>query len=182
MIAHREESLSFCDRIIRLQNGRLPRLRELGWERNRLSIHICQRRRCAPREPEVCMTSKSRSFFFVGLITLVLGGALCTAPAATARSQFDGNWSVLIVTDSGNCDRAYRYALHIANGGITYPDQSIAISGHVSARGRVHVNVDAGGQYASGSGRISGDTGAGTWSGHSSTSQCSGHWQAERRG
>ena len=104
------------------------------------------------------------------------------APAATAGSQFDGNWSVLIVTDSGTCDRAYRYALHIANGRITYPDQSIAISGRVSARGYVRVSVTAGGQYARGSGRLSGESGAGNWTGHSPTSECSGHWEAERRG
>jgi hypothetical protein len=128
------------------------------------------------------MTWKSRSFIVAGLIAFLLGGAFWTAPAATAHTPFDGNWSVLIVTDSGNCDRAYRYALHIANGRITYPDHSIAISGHVNARGYVHVTLNAGGQTASGSGQISGDSGAGSWNGHSSTSQCAGHWEAERRG
>jgi hypothetical protein len=125
---------------------------------------------------------KSRSFFVAGLTVFVLGGALWAAPAATAHTPFDGNWSVLIVTDSGNCDRAYRYAIHIANGRITYPDQTIAISGHVTARGYIRVSVNAGGQSANGSGQISGASGAGRWSGHSSTSQCSGHWEAERRG
>jgi hypothetical protein len=128
------------------------------------------------------MTLKSGSFFVTGLIACLLGGVLWTAPAATARTPFDGNWSVLIVTDSGNCDRAYRYALRIANGRITYPDQSIAISGHLNAHGHVRVSITAGGQYASGTGQISGDSGAGNWRGYSSTSQCSGHWEAERRG
>ena len=49
----------------------------------------------------------------------VLGGAFLalttalpwTATLAQARGPFDGTWSVLIVTDSGSCDRAYRYAL-----------------------------------------------------------------------
>jgi hypothetical protein len=127
------------------------------------------------------MTLKSRSFIVAGLIALLLGGVLWAVPTATARTPFDGNWSVLIVTDSGNCDRAYRYALHINDGNITYPDSTINISGHLNASGRVHVNVRAGEQYASGSGQISGDSGSGDWSGHSSTSRCSGHWEAQRR-
>lgn len=107
---------------------------------------------------------------------------LWSAPAAVARTPFDGKWSVLIVTDAGTCDRAYRYGLDIVNGRIFYPDQSFDISGRVDARGRVDVSVSAGGQRASGSGQLSADYGHGLWSGNSSTSECSGHWEAERRG
>ena len=78
---------------------------------------------------------------------------LWSAPAAVARTPFDGKWSVLIVTDAGTCDRAYRYGLDIVNGRIFYPDQSFDISGRVDARGRVDVSVSAGGQRASGSGQ-----------------------------
>jgi len=124
---------------------------------------------------------EKRSFLFAAAAA-AFGGLLWTAPAATARSGFDGNWSVLIVTDSGNCDRAYRYALQIANGSITYPDQSINVSGRVDGHGHVYVRVDAGGQYAGGSGHLSGNSGEGRWSGRGSTSACSGYWQAERRG
>jgi len=98
-----------------------------------------------------------------------------------ARTPFDGAWSVLIVTDAGGCDRAYRYALHIVNGKVSYDDPSFNVSGHVDAHGHVSVTISAGGQRASGSGRLSGNSGDGLWSGHSSTSQCSGHWEAERR-
>ena len=105
-----------------------------------------------------------------------------TARRALARGPYDGTWSVLIVTDSGTCDRAYRYALRIADGRVFYDDPSFNVSGHVDARGNVSVGVSAGDQYANGSGRLSGDYGDGHWSGHSSTSACSGHWEAERRG
>jgi hypothetical protein len=125
---------------------------------------------------------KKRSVLLAMLATLTLGLLLWTVPAATAHAGFDGNWSVLIVTDSGACDRAYRYALQIFNGRITYPDQSINITGHVSGGGYVYVRVSAGGQYASGAGRLYGNSGAGRWSGRGSTSACSGHWEAERRG
>jgi hypothetical protein len=115
------------------------------------------------------------------LATLALGSLLWSAPAAKARSSYDGNWSVLIVTESGGCDRAYRYALQIVNGRIVYPDQTINISGRVDGGGHVYVRVSAGGQYASGSGHLSGSSGAGRWSGRGSTSACSGYWQADRR-
>jgi hypothetical protein len=107
---------------------------------------------------------------------------LCTSPNAMARTPFDGAWSVLIVTDRGTCDRAYRYALRIADGRVTYDDPSFSVSGGVEPSGRVRVGVSAGGQSASGYGRLNGDYGEGLWSGRSTTSQCSGHWQAERRG
>jgi hypothetical protein len=116
----------------------------------------------------------------------VLGAAFLALPGSTsealARGPYDGTWSVLIVTDSGSCDRAYRYALRIADGRVSYDDPSFTVSGHVDARGNVSVGVSAGGQSANGSGRLTGDYGDGHWSGRSSTSACSGHWEAERRG
>ncbi|HEY2526690.1 MAG TPA: hypothetical protein VGJ20_01890 [Xanthobacteraceae bacterium] len=112
----------------------------------------------------------------------LLAAALSTGPAAMASTRFDGIWSVLIITDAGNCDRGYRYALHIENGRIRYDDPSFDISGQVTARGEVRVIVRAGQQQAIGTGRLSAGYGTGHWSGHSTTAQCSGHWQAERRG
>jgi hypothetical protein len=125
---------------------------------------------------------RKRRFFMGALAAALLTGALWPAPAAHARSSFDGNWSVLIVTDSGTCDRAYRYALQIANGRITYPDQSFDVSGQVDTHGRVRVSVSAGGQSAIGSGQLFGNSGEGRWSGRGASSSCSGHWEAERRG
>ena len=103
------------------------------------------------------------------------------APTAPGVAQFDGTWSVSIVTDSGSCDRGYRYALRIANGRIFYDNPSFSVNGQVNARGQVSVTVGAGGQSASGIGRLSRDYGTGTWIGRSASDQCSGHWEAERR-
>ena len=116
------------------------------------------------------------------IAALALATPLSTAPAAIARTPFDGAWSVLIVTDAGTCDRAYRYALRIADGRVYYDDPSFNVSGRVDGRGRVSVRVSAGGQQANGSGRLYGSSGNGRWSGRSSTSLCSGHWEASRRG
>ena len=131
---------------------------------------------------EIGITLKKRSFMLGGLAALLLCGALWAPPPAVARTPYDGTWSVLIVTNSGTCDRAYRYALRIADGTVTYPDQSFDVSGHVDAHGHVRVSVSAGGQRASGTGQLSGDYGQGHWSGASAGSRCSGYWQAERRG
>ena len=117
-----------------------------------------------------------------GLAAAAFGGVLWAAPAAIASTPYDGTWSVLIVTDAGTCDRGYRYALRIVNGRVTYDDPSFNIAGHVDAGGHVSVVVSAAGQRANGSGQLSTNSGGGRWNGRSSTSQCSGHWEAERRG
>ena len=63
---------------------------------------------------------RKRSIVPATFIALSLAASsLWTAPTAIARLPYDGKWSVLIVTDAGTCDRAYRYALDIANGRIT---------------------------------------------------------------
>lgn len=121
------------------------------------------------------------SVILVGLSAVVVTASLFGPASATARTPFDGAWSVLIVTDRGTCDRAYRYALHIDNGQVSYDNPSISVSGRVDAAGRVRVALSGGGQSASGFGRLAGNYGRGSWSGRSSISQCSGHWEAERR-
>jgi hypothetical protein len=49
------------------------------------------------------------------LVVLVLGAAFLVVSLNSARSQtsIDGPWSVLIITDAGDCDRAYRYGVTI---------------------------------------------------------------------
>ena len=123
-----------------------------------------------------------RSLILAGFSAFFLTIYLFGSPAATARTSFDGAWSVLIITDRGTCDRTYRYALRIADGRVYYEDPSFSVSGGVDGAGRVRVGVSAGGQSATGYGQLSGNYGQGSWSGRSSTSACSGHWEAERRG
>lgn len=124
---------------------------------------------------------RKRSVVVAAAFLAVPFWAAAAAAAAPAVAQFDGTWSVSIVTDSGECDRGYRYALHIANGKITYDNPSFDISGQVNPRGQVRVVVKAGSQEAIGTGRLSRGYGVGTWSGRSPSSQCAGHWEAERR-
>ena len=99
-----------------------------------------------------------------------------------AQASFDGSWSVLIITDTGECDRAYRYGIRIERGQIVYGGEAgVAFTGRVESNGQVAATVRRGEQIATGSGRLSGSSGAGTWKGQSSTGACGGRWEAERR-
>jgi hypothetical protein len=121
---------------------------------------------------------------FVRASVLALLCAASAAPIATpaaARTPYDGSWSVLIVTQRGTCDRAYRYGVEIANGIISYGGAGVSFSGRVAANGAVRVAVTGGDQRANGSGKMNRTSGSGNWSGASSTSRCSGYWTAERR-
>ena len=116
--------------------------------------------------------------------------ALCAAAAplvagsapASAQAAFNGTWSVLIMTDKGPCDRAYRYPVRVANGRVSYAGQAdFDVAGQVGRNGAVRVTVSRGQQRAAGSGRLFARSGSGTWRG-SGDSACSGSWTAEKRG
>lgn len=120
-----------------------------------------------------------RMIFGTLMACLALGFA---APASVAAPGFDGTWSVLVVTNNGNCDRAYRYEVRIAGGQVRpASDDPVSMSGTVSGNGAIKVNVGRGEQKASGSGRLAGKAGTGKWIGRGNTGTCSGTWSAERR-
>jgi hypothetical protein len=86
---------------------------------------------------------------------------------------------VSIVTEKGDCDRAYRYPVRIFKGVLANAgDTAFTISGKVAPTGAITVTVSAGGKSANGAGRLAGDMGGGNWTGGA----CSGTWTAERRG
>ncbi len=102
------------------------------------------------------------------------------APIASGKQSFDGTWSVLIVTEKGKCDRAYRYPVRISNGSVGYAGQaSFNVSGSVGSAGAVTVTVSHGSQSARGTGQLSASDGSGRWT--AAGGECSGSWTAERR-
>src|SRR5215212_3140682 len=102
------------------------------------------------------------------------------APISAGKQGFDGTWSVLIVTEQGKCDRAYRYPVRISSGSVGYAGEaSFNVSGKVGANGAVTVSVSRGSQSANGTGRMSDTDGSGTWV--AGSGDCSGTWTAERR-
>src|SRR6266542_1101162 len=117
------------------------------------------------------------------LVGLALGATLLTLAGASARTaSFDGTWSVLVITESGTCDRAYRYAVRVADGAVHYGGEAgVHVSGRVDDSGRVRVTIGRGDQRAEGTGQLSAGSGSGTWSGRSPSSRCQGRWEAEKR-
>jgi hypothetical protein len=123
--------------------------------------------------------ARSATQFILGFVAAT---AVFSSAPASARTPFDGQWSVLIVTRSGPCDAAYRYGLSVRNGQVFYEGSaSVNVSGRVGGNGAVSVRVSAGSQGASGSGRLGKSTGSGKWRGTGSMGTCSGIWSAERR-
>jgi hypothetical protein len=108
--------------------------------------------------------------------------ALAVAKSPALAAPHDGNWSVLIITEKGDCDRAYRYPLAVADGHVRYTGEAGAnVSGTVSPAGAVKVSIRMGDKGANGSGHLSGNAGAGTWQGAGGGASCAGRWEAEKR-
>jgi hypothetical protein len=124
---------------------------------------------------------KSRRMLVVSLLAALGIVAGASAPAS-ARTAYDGVWSVVVAAEAGTCSGAYRYPVAIVNGYVRHAnphDQSFNISGRVGEGGRVSVLVSRGDQRAYGVGRLSRAAGGGSWQ---SPNGCAGHWQAARRG
>lgn len=99
------------------------------------------------------------------------------ATPAVAATKYDGLWSVVIITEKGECERAYRYPVRISNGILVNANNDgLVISGKVVSSGAVTVAVSSGDQSARGLGRLAGGAGIGTWR----ASSCAGTWEAKR--
>jgi hypothetical protein len=122
----------------------------------------------------------SRSARALTVAALLTAPALATAGAATPAPAYDGNWSVLIVTTKGECDRGYRYPVRISRGAVGYAGEAtFNVSGRVSDTGAITVTVSRGDKSAHGTGKLSGNAGAGSWK--AGAGECAGTWTAERR-
>src|SRR5947207_4325958 len=99
------------------------------------------------------------------LLAPTLGAVLllaCTPTDAARRiggSAYDGTWSVAIYTLRGDCG-SVRAAVRIVGGRVYSEDQSYQSSGDVGANGVIRVTVAGAGRSASGSGRLSNNSGA----------------------
>jgi hypothetical protein len=114
---------------------------------------------------------------------LFLGLVCAGNPRSALASGYDGNWSVLIITEKGTCERGYRYNVKVANGHVRYQGNSagINLSGAVTPAGLVKVSIKVGEQGADGAGRLFAETGVGTWHGAGANGiSCAGRWEAER--
>jgi hypothetical protein len=117
----------------------------------------------------------TRAFVYL----VVAGSHLAISHQAIAGSRFDGMWNLTFVTQRGACDPIYNFTVDVLNGSITHPN-ILTFKGRVAQSGAVRAAVRVGQRYASGSGRLSGVSGQGVWSGYSDVSRCAGTWTARR--
>ena len=104
---------------------------------------------------------------------------VASVSVAQARSAYDGSWDLLFVTQRGACDPTYNFSVNITDGVITHPNL-VRFRGYVARSGAARASVTVPDKYASGAGRLSGNSGQGTWSGYSGGARCSGYWTAQR--
>jgi hypothetical protein len=115
------------------------------------------------------------------LRTICIAAAVLAAvplTGASARTAYDGSWSLDFVTQRGDCD-TYHFDVAIADGVVSHPNL-VRFHGRVSAAGVVRASVAVQDKYAAGSGRLTPTTGRGTWSGYSGSAKCSGVWTGRR--
>ena len=115
-------------------------------------------------------------------LTLALAAGLSSLPAlARDGGNFDGKWSVVLVTESGMCDARYNYSLSVQDGQIRPVSKAstngATVSGRVGSDGSVGLNVSTSAASGSASGRLGAQSGSGTWR---VSALCSGRWTARR--
>jgi hypothetical protein len=113
------------------------------------------------------------------LLSTTIVCCLTLTSAAQGHSSYDGSWDLVFVTQRGACDPTYNFTVNITDGVVTHPNL-VRFRGYVAHSGAVRASVTVQDKYASGSGRLSGNSGRGKWSGYSGSARCSGYWTAQR--
>ncbi len=96
--------------------------------------------------------------------------------ARTARTRFDGTWSLSANTTAGSCG-SYGFRVNVINGRVVSPSVA-GVSGRVTPAGSVSVTVRQRNGIVSGTGRLSARWGTGRWTARSPSGRCVGYWQA----
>lgn len=113
---------------------------------------------------------------------LAMGLGVAVRPAAALAGNYDGNWTVRVITERGQCDRSASYDVRVANGKVIYTSYtSVSLWGTVSPQGAVRVTIRHFDDGANGSGQLTARSGSGGWSGVGKKGPCSGRWEAHRR-
>jgi hypothetical protein len=124
---------------------------------------------------------KNNRFHVCVLVHILVPICLAGTGAADARTAYDGDWSVVLATNSGACGPSYRFGVQIADGAVIYEGGMVTMQGRVAPSGAVRVAVQSGSQSANGYGHLTKSRGGGVWRGQGTGGHCSGNWMAERR-
>lgn len=114
------------------------------------------------------------------LTSLCAVATTLAAATADATTRFDGRWTAVLRTKSGPCQPAYRGAVQVVDGVLQVAGATGALSGRVSPNGMVRATGTMGANSGVASGRLSGNSGSGTWRAHMESGDCSGVWSARR--
>ena len=96
------------------------------------------------------------------LFFATLAGCLVLISGAEARSAYDGSWDLIFVTQRGACDPTYNFSVNITNGIVTHPNL-VRFHGYVARSGAVRASVTVQHKFASGSGKLTGNSGRGVF-------------------
>lgn len=110
----------------------------------------------------------------------VLAAAVsCVSSAALARTEYDGPWTVTMVTTRGGCSAFTSFGVQVINGTVLASGGGFTLRGRVSRNGAVTATAGSADQVAHAHGRLSlRGGGGGGWV--SPAKGCSGHWTARR--
>jgi hypothetical protein len=116
----------------------------------------------------------------VSIAALAIPGAADARMArAAAAGNYDGIWNVVFATTRGTCSSGLSVPFTVTGGRVSSAGGG-KVNGSVSRSGAVAVQVSVGASHASGGGRLSGVSGAGSWRGIIQGDDCAGTWQASR--
>jgi RNA polymerase sigma factor (sigma-70 family) len=149
-----------------------------GSERPRLTGHAAEKAHHS-WPPARLMQGALRTLARLSQVAALVGLGLVPAQSAPLN-QFDGRWSILVVTDRGDCS-IYRYGVIVDHGRARYAGTAdFTIDGSIAPNGTVRARISRGSNHADVRGRVGQGTGSGLW--HTAGSyDCSGHWTAEHR-
>jgi len=138
----------------------------------KLAINVRGKSRISSIEP-------LRAEFAFALTMVVV--AFAGVNAAPCANSFDGSWNVVLITQSGGCERSGQVAGQIINGALVYSAGGVSVSGRVNSEGKLNGKATMGPYYLIGSGRLVSNSGSGTWHAVSPAGPCSGVWNANRQ-
>lgn len=125
-------------------------------------------------------SNKLKRIWLAGAVAAAMGASPgAYAGPATTAGAYDGTWNVTFATRSGNCSATNSVPFAVSGRRVLSAGGG-KVTGGITPRGVVAVNVWVGASHASGSGRLVGNSGTGRWSGIITGDKCSGSWQATR--
>ena len=117
-----------------------------------------------------------KSAIAMGITAAVL--AVSPLSSASAKSAYDGAWSLDFATQRGTCS-TYHFDVNITNGVVSHPNL-VRFTGRVAPNGQVNASVTVTNKHAAGSGKLKQASGRGTWTGYDGSDRCSGTWTAQK--